>query len=308
MQTQPSEAVFPGGESMAAMQARSVAAIRRHDAALEEEHGAGAVWVAVTHGDIIKSVLADALGMHLDLFQRITRQPRVGVDRPVRDQSPRGGGHQHGLGRPLLAARAPVRSATRRWVAAPGRERLRPPRMGDMPALVHQFDWPDRVVVGTVGHPGSRTFYLQVRDGARSASVALEKEQSAVLAEKIDEILDALMADEGNRFSVPAATPAELVDNEPLDQPVEEEFRTGLLRLAWDPSNAQIVVEAFPLDETEDEDAEPRRDAPGPDARRHRAGVRRAHPAGRPVGPAAVPAVRRAGRRRRPRVRRAPTP
>ncbi|MDQ0373952.1 DUF3090 domain-containing protein [Cellulomonas humilata] len=126
-----------------------------------------------------------------------------------------------------------------------------------MPDLVHQFDWPDRVVVGTVGHPGSRTFYLQVRDGARSASVALEKEQSAVLAEKIDEILDALMADEGNRFSVPAATPAELVDNEPLDQPVEEEFRTGLLRLAWDPSNAQIVVEAFPLDETEDEDAEP---------------------------------------------------
>ena len=126
-----------------------------------------------------------------------------------------------------------------------------------MPDLVHQFDWPDRVVVGTVGHPGSRTFYLQVRDGARSASVALEKEQSAVLAEKIDEILDALMADDGNRFSVPAATPAELVDNEPLDQPVEEEFRTGLLRLAWDPSNAQIVVEAFPLDETEDEDAEP---------------------------------------------------
>ena len=122
--------------------------------------------------------------------------------------------------------------------------------MGDMPALVHQFDWPDRVVVGTVGRPGSRTFYLQVRDGARSASVALEKEQSAVLAEKIDEILDALMADDGNRFSVPAATPAELVDNDPLDQPVEEQFRAGLLRLGWDPSTAQVVVEAFPLDES----------------------------------------------------------
>jgi uncharacterized repeat protein (TIGR03847 family) len=126
-----------------------------------------------------------------------------------------------------------------------------------MPALVHQFDWPDRVVVGTVGSPGSRTFYLQARDGARSASVALEKEQSAVLADKIDEILDALMAGEGNRFSVPAATPAELVDDAPLDQPVEEEFRAGLLRLAWDPSTAQVVVEAFPLDDTDDEDAEP---------------------------------------------------
>ena len=125
-----------------------------------------------------------------------------------------------------------------------------------MPTLVHQFDWPDRVVVGTVGSPGSRTFYLQVRDGARSASVALEKEQSAVLAEKIDEILDALMADEGNRFSVPAATPAELVDNDPLDQPVEEQFRAGTMRLGWDASTAQVVVEALPLDDTDDDEDE----------------------------------------------------
>ena len=131
--------------------------------------------------------------------------------------------------------------------------------MTDMPALVHLFDWPDRVVVGTVGRPGSRSFYLQVRDGARSASIGLEKEQSAVLAEKIDEILDALMTDEGNRFSVPADTPAELVDNDPLDQPVEEQFRAGLMRLGWDPSTAQVVVEAFPLEETSDDDdaAEP---------------------------------------------------
>src|SRR4051794_13440924 len=126
-----------------------------------------------------------------------------------------------------------------------------------MPTLVHLFDWPDRVVVGTVGSPGSRSFYLQVRDGARSASVALEKEQSAVLADKIDEILDALMADEGNRFSVPAATPAELVDNGPLDQPVEEQFRAGLMRLGWDPTTAQVVVEAFPYDENADEEDEP---------------------------------------------------
>lgn len=88
VQTQPSAVTFPGGESLAAMQDRSVAAIRRHDAALEAEHGAGTVWVAVTHGDIIKSVLADALGMHLDLFQRITVNPgsvsivRYGSARP----------------------------------------------------------------------------------------------------------------------------------------------------------------------------------------------------------------------------------
>jgi probable phosphomutase (TIGR03848 family) len=75
VQTQPSAAAFPEGESMATMQARSVAAVRRLDALYEAEHGPGAVWVAVSHGDIIKSVLADALGMHLDLFQRLQVDP-----------------------------------------------------------------------------------------------------------------------------------------------------------------------------------------------------------------------------------------
>jgi broad specificity phosphatase PhoE len=60
---------------MSAMQARSVSAVRRLDALYEEDHGPGAVWVAVSHGDIIKSVLADALGMHLDLFQRLQVDP-----------------------------------------------------------------------------------------------------------------------------------------------------------------------------------------------------------------------------------------
>jgi probable phosphomutase (TIGR03848 family) len=89
VQSQPSAVIFPGGESMASMQARSVAAIRRHDAAFEAEHGPGAVWVAVSHGDIIKSILADALGMHLDLFQRIAVGPasvsivRYGTSRPT---------------------------------------------------------------------------------------------------------------------------------------------------------------------------------------------------------------------------------
>lgn len=75
VQSQPSAVTFPGGESMVAMQARAVAAIRRHDAVFEAEYGPGAVWVAVGHGDIIKSILADALGMHLDLFQRINVGP-----------------------------------------------------------------------------------------------------------------------------------------------------------------------------------------------------------------------------------------
>ena len=75
VQTQPSAAQFPGGESLTAMQARVVDAVRRRDAAVEREHGPGAVWVAVSHGDLVKAVLADALGMHLDLFQRIHVDP-----------------------------------------------------------------------------------------------------------------------------------------------------------------------------------------------------------------------------------------
>ncbi len=115
-----------------------------------------------------------------------------------------------------------------------------------MPTTVHDFAWPDRVVIGTVGDPGQRTFYLQVRMGKRIVSIALEKQQSAQLAEKIDEILDQLITLDGNPFSVPTNTPIELVDNDQLE-PVEEQFRTGVMSLGWDPTTAQIVVEAYPL-------------------------------------------------------------
>jgi probable phosphomutase (TIGR03848 family) len=88
IQAQPSAVEFPGGETMPEMQRRAATAVRRHDARIEAEYGAHAVWVAVSHGDPIKSVLADALGMHLDLFQRINVDPgsisivRYTVSRP----------------------------------------------------------------------------------------------------------------------------------------------------------------------------------------------------------------------------------
>jgi probable phosphomutase (TIGR03848 family) len=75
VQQQPSAAVFPDGEGLAAVQARAVAAVREHDRRLAEEHDGDTLWVACTHGDVIKSVLADALGAHLDGFQRITADP-----------------------------------------------------------------------------------------------------------------------------------------------------------------------------------------------------------------------------------------
>ena len=71
VQAHPSAAAFPGGESLRETQARAVAAVRETNARL----GAGATWVAVSHGDVIKAVLADALGMHLDMFQRLLVDP-----------------------------------------------------------------------------------------------------------------------------------------------------------------------------------------------------------------------------------------
>ncbi|WP_433274015.1 histidine phosphatase family protein [Actinosynnema sp. CS-041913] len=75
VQQHPSAAVFPGGEGLAAVQARAVAAIRAHDARITQEFGPRAVWVACSHGDVIKALLADALGVHLDGFQRIVVDP-----------------------------------------------------------------------------------------------------------------------------------------------------------------------------------------------------------------------------------------
>ena len=75
VQQQPSAAIFPDGEGLAQVQARAVAAVRDHDRRLTEEHGHDVLWVACTHGDVIKAVVADALGTHLDSFQRITADP-----------------------------------------------------------------------------------------------------------------------------------------------------------------------------------------------------------------------------------------
>ncbi len=75
VQAHPSAAVFPDGEGLAQVQARAVGAVRDHDRLLAEQHDGDALWVACTHGDVIKAVVADALGMHLDSFQRITADP-----------------------------------------------------------------------------------------------------------------------------------------------------------------------------------------------------------------------------------------
>jgi uncharacterized repeat protein (TIGR03847 family) len=115
--------------------------------------------------------------------------------------------------------------------------------------VVHRYDPPERFVAGTVGPPGQRTFFLQARSGNRITSVALEKQQVAVLAERLDALLDEVMRGEGGAALVPAVAPTALEDAAPLEQPIDEEFRAGTMTLAWDPQQARVVIEVFPVDD-----------------------------------------------------------
>ena len=113
-----------------------------------------------------------------------------------------------------------------------------------MAGQLFEFEFPDRFVAGTVGQPGERTFYLQATSGARVVSVALEKVQVALLAEKLEELLDEVRRRQGADSAVPAAAPRELDDVAPLGTPIEEEFRAGTLALAWDDDDGSVLVEA----------------------------------------------------------------
>lgn len=115
--------------------------------------------------------------------------------------------------------------------------------------VVHAFDPPERFVTGTVGEPGSRTFFLQARSGTRVVSVALEKQQVAALAERVDELLDEVMSSETSTAVIPAVAPLGLQDTDPLEQPIDEEFRAGTMTLSWDPDDERIVIEVFPYTE-----------------------------------------------------------
>ncbi len=118
-----------------------------------------------------------------------------------------------------------------------------------MAPVVHSFDPPERFVAGTVGPPGQRTFFLQARSGARVTSVALEKQQVLVLAERIDELLDEVLRATNGDASIPAVAPVALEDSEPLEQPIVEEFRAGTMTLSWDAEDERVVVEVFPFSE-----------------------------------------------------------
>jgi uncharacterized repeat protein (TIGR03847 family) len=108
------------------------------------------------------------------------------------------------------------------------------------------FDRPARFVAGTVGSPGERTFYLQAVDGTRVVSVALEKQQVSILADRLEQLLDEIVARTGT--ALPATEP----DTDALSQPIDEEFRVAAMGLAWDGDAGLVVIEAqAPAEEPE---------------------------------------------------------
>ncbi len=119
-----------------------------------------------------------------------------------------------------------------------------------MPVL--DFDPPDRFVPGTVGPAGQRTFFLQATSGRRTVTVSLEKQQVTVLGDRLNDLLDEVGGAEASEDKA-----AELVDNAPLDTPIEDEFRVGSMSLAWNAERQVVVVECHDQDlEIEEDDGE----------------------------------------------------
>jgi uncharacterized repeat protein (TIGR03847 family) len=123
-----------------------------------------------------------------------------------------------------------------------------------MPRQVFDYDVPERFVAGTVGEPGDRAFFLQASAAGRVTSVALEKQQVAVLAERVDALLDEVLRRSGGTAPVPAVAPGELADDAPLDTPVLQDFRVGTMALAWDDDDERVVIEAQAVVDDQGED------------------------------------------------------
>ena len=133
-----------------------------------------------------------------------------------------------------------------------------------MPRRHFIFDSPDRFVAAAVGEPGRRSFYRQAAQGRRIVTVAIEKAQVAVLAERLGQLIDEV---ERRGIVLPAGT--DLIVTRGLDEPVVEAFRVGTMTLTWDGQAEALVVEAREVvDEDASEDGDDEDDntsADGPD-------------------------------------------
>ena len=112
----------------------------------------------------------------------------------------------------------------------------------------HVFSRPERFVTGTVGEPGERAFYLQVRTSSQLISVAVEKAQVQAITTRLDVMIAEI------RKVNPLITIEKFpIDDAPLESPVDSEFQVGAMSLAWDEETSLICIELYELEEDEEE-------------------------------------------------------
>lgn len=114
--------------------------------------------------------------------------------------------------------------------------------------MKYEFTRPERFVVGTVGEPGERAFYLQLRSSSRLFSVAVEKAQVQAMSARLDVMINEI------RKTNPLLTIEKFsIDDAPLESPIDAEFQIGAMSLAWDEETQLICVELFELEDDEEE-------------------------------------------------------
>lgn len=118
-----------------------------------------------------------------------------------------------------------------------------------MTSRILLFDPVERFVAGTVGEPGERTFFIQARQGSRLISVSLEKSQVQALADRLT-----YMVREIKQSDPTIASPRLTRDDAPLETPIEEEFRVGIIGLAFDEARQLIQVDLQAVSESDSEE------------------------------------------------------
>jgi uncharacterized repeat protein (TIGR03847 family) len=112
----------------------------------------------------------------------------------------------------------------------------------------NEFTRPERFVAGTVGQPGERAFYLQVRSSSRLFSVAVEKAQVQAIAARMENMVSEV------RKANPLITVDKLpLDDSPLESPIDSEFEIGAMSLSWNEETKLICVELFELEDDEED-------------------------------------------------------
>jgi uncharacterized repeat protein (TIGR03847 family) len=112
----------------------------------------------------------------------------------------------------------------------------------------HEFSRPERFIAGTVGEPGERAFYIQVRTSSRLFSVGVEKAQVQAITARLDVMISEI------RKSNPLINIEKFpLDDAPLESPVDAEFQVGAMSLAWDEESALISIELYELEEDEED-------------------------------------------------------